>query len=46
LGWEDASVSQFTQDVDVNGITWERFNAKLQANEIKETWPQSNYEGD
>ncbi len=45
LGWEDASVSQFSQDVDVNGITWERFNAKLQAKEIKESWPQSNYEG-
>ena len=43
LGWEDLSVSEFTQEKDINGITWERFNAEHQAKEIKDTWPQSNY---
>ena len=43
LGWEDQTASDFTQDTDVNGIVWERFNANHQAEEIKDAWPQSNY---
>ena len=43
LGWEDSDVNSFTQDADVNGITWERFNAQNQADEINEIWPQANY---
>jgi hypothetical protein len=43
LGWEDESASTFSQDSDVNGVIWEQFNAKLQAREIKEAWPQSDY---
>ena len=27
-----------------NGITWERFSAQQQADEINELWPQANYE--
>src|SRR6185436_2618363 len=40
LGWEDPSVSQFTNEKDVNGIVWERFSAELQDKEINETWPK------
>lgn len=43
LGWEDPAACHFTQDTDPNGIIWERFNADLQAQEIKDSWPQSNY---
>lgn len=43
LGWEDESAIKFSQDVDVNGIVWERFNAQHQADEINETWSVANY---
>ncbi|HEY3486917.1 MAG TPA: hypothetical protein VGL10_02520 [Gammaproteobacteria bacterium] len=43
LGWEDSTVTEFTQEKDVNGIVWELFNAGLQADEIRETWPQVSY---
>ncbi len=39
LGLEDPAVSRFTEDKDVNGIVWERFNAGLQAQEIQAAWP-------
>ena len=44
LGWEDSSASEFTQDIDVNGIVWERFTAQHQADEINEIWPQAKYQ--
>lgn len=44
LGWEDPSATEFSQDVDVNGITWERFSPKHQADEINELWPDANYQ--
>jgi hypothetical protein len=31
LGWEDPTVTEFSQDTDVNGIVWERFTAQQQA---------------
>jgi len=43
LGWEDSSAIEFSQDVDVNGIVWERFNAQHQADEINEIWSDANY---
>ncbi|MGB3308997.1 MAG: hypothetical protein WBG32_07070 [Nodosilinea sp.] len=43
LGWEDDTAEAFTADVDVNGITWERFAAHHQADEINEIWPKANY---
>ena len=43
LGWEDDSASSFSEEKDVNGITWERFSAKQQADEINELWPEANY---
>ena len=46
LGWEDSSVSTFSQESDCNGIVWEKFNANLQAAEIKMAWPESTYEGE
>jgi hypothetical protein len=44
LGWEDDSALEFSSEIDVNGITWEKFSAKQQADEINELWPQANYQ--
>jgi len=44
LGWEDSSATEFTQDTDVNGIVWERFNADQQAAEINELWSDAGYQ--
>jgi len=44
LGWEDSSALEFTEDKDVNGITWECFTAEHQAEEINKLWPKANYE--
>ena len=44
LGWEDASAPAFSEERDVNGITWERFSAQQQAEEINELWPEANYQ--
>lgn len=43
LGWEDESAPNFSEATDVNGITWERFTAEQQADEINSLWPQANY---
>ena len=43
LGREDSSAQEFSQDVDVNGIVWERFSAQQQADEINEIWPEANF---
>ena len=43
LGWEDPEAKEFTQETDINGILWENFNAKHQAEEINSFWPQANY---
>ena len=42
LGWEDPSAPSFSNDTDVNGIVWERFNAEQQDREILETWPHAS----
>ncbi|MGH1486089.1 MAG: hypothetical protein ACRBCI_07690 [Cellvibrionaceae bacterium] len=39
LGWEDPSVSSFSEEADVNGILWERFSAELQKDETIALWP-------
>lgn len=44
LGWEDPEAEGFTQEADVNGITWERFRAEDQAEEINHLWPEANYQ--
>lgn len=44
LGWEDNSVAEFSEEKDVNGITWERFSAQQQADEINELWPEAKYQ--
>ena len=46
LGWEDDTASEFSQNTDVNGIVWEKFNAQNQADEINEIWPDANYKPD
>jgi hypothetical protein len=43
LGWEDDEASNFSEEKDVNGITWERFSAQQQADEINELWPEASY---
>ena len=37
LGFEDATVKQFTTEKDVNGIVWESFSSDLQDKEINDT---------
>lgn len=44
LGWEDDAALSFSEDTDVNGITWERFNAQQQADEINALWPEADYQ--
>ncbi|MBD1915661.1 MULTISPECIES: hypothetical protein [Cyanophyceae] len=46
LGWEDDAAEGFTAEVDVNGITWERFAARHQAEEIQAAWPGTDYRVD
>jgi len=46
LGWEDSSARAFTEETDVNGITWEHFSAAQQAEEINTLWPDANYQPD
>jgi hypothetical protein len=43
LGWEDPQAEEFTSEKDVNGILWERFSAKSQAEEIQEIWAGAGY---
>lgn len=43
LGWEDDGSTEMTDETDVNGIHWERFNAEQQADEINELWPEARY---
>lgn len=38
LGWEDSEAVEFTKDIDVNGIMWERFNEQHQLDEIQDLW--------
>jgi len=35
LGWQDSTAEKFTEETDVNGITWERFNRQSQLDEIE-----------
>jgi hypothetical protein len=43
LGWEDETAASFTKEVDVNGITWERFSPAQQLVEIENLYPDSDY---
>ncbi|MGY6528776.1 MAG: hypothetical protein ACXITR_02500 [Cyanobacterium sp.] len=36
LGWQDSTAEKFTEEIDVNGITWERFNRQNQLDEINQ----------
>ena len=44
LGWEDSEAKEFSEEKDVNGVLWERFSGSMQADEIKELWPEVDYE--
>ncbi len=46
LGWEDSKATEFSQDIDANGMIWECFNSQNQADEINEIWPEANYHPD
>ena len=41
IGWEDDKAAGFTSDKDVNGVLWEYFSAKDQAQEIQQIWPRA-----
>jgi hypothetical protein len=41
LGFEDSLVPCFSEEVDVNGLVWERFSATVQKEEIETMWPGS-----
>ncbi len=43
MGWEDPTAATFSEDRDVNGVTWETFTAEQQAQEIEEAWPGTKY---
>ena len=43
LGWEESQAETFSEEVDVNGIVWERFSAEQQAEEINIHWPGTGY---
>lgn len=40
LGWEDEQATGVNKETDVNGIVWERFNARDQVQEVNRQWPQ------
>lgn len=42
LGFEDSAATSFSENKDCNGITWERFSAELQAQEIEEVYGNKN----
>ena len=44
LGWEDTDAAEFSTETDCNGVTWEKFSASHQAQEINEIWPGTNYQ--
>ncbi|MGB5636597.1 MAG: hypothetical protein WBM44_21605 [Waterburya sp.] len=44
LGWEDPTASMMSTESDVNGIVWENFTVEQQAAEIREIWPEINYQ--
>jgi hypothetical protein len=41
LGWEEGEASGYSQERDVNGITWERFAVEHQQAEIQAIWPEA-----
>lgn len=43
LGWENSEAKEFKSVIDCNGITWEEFTAKQQADEIEQAWPGTHY---
>ncbi|MDD9982266.1 MAG: hypothetical protein OXU81_13055 [Gammaproteobacteria bacterium] len=44
LGIEDDTAPTFSAEADIDGIVWERFSARQQADEIKKYWPQVVYD--
>jgi hypothetical protein len=46
LGWEDPEATDFSEDIDVNGIPWERFASPHQIEEITSIWPHAHSEGE
>lgn len=42
VGWEDEAATEFSTDIDCNGILWETFAAAHQIAEINEIWPETN----
>lgn len=44
LGWEDTTATEFSNEIDCNGIVWESFAAAHQAQEINDIWPGTKYQ--
>ena len=44
LGWEDPAAPELSAEIDVNGITWEKFTASQQAEEIRDIWTEVDYQ--
>jgi catechol 2,3-dioxygenase-like lactoylglutathione lyase family enzyme len=43
LGFEDPAAEQMSAEIDVNGITWERFSEAQQRAEILALWPHARF---
>ena len=41
VGWEDPEAARFSEERDLNGLLWERFNALQQWEEILSAWPEA-----
>src|SRR5690606_9384993 len=41
LGFEDPAAERFSEERDVNGVTWERFTEAQQREEILARWPDA-----
>ncbi len=46
VGWEDSQAQKFDSEKDCNEILWEHFSADHQAQEIRETWPDTKQDPD
>lgn len=44
LGFEDTTTTTYCVDTDSNGVMWEKFTLGLQEEEIKERWPDTDWD--
>lgn len=46
VGWEDPGAETLSVERDINGLVWERFSARDQAQEILANWPDADYKAE